>query len=206
MVRLSLRESSPCALSPPRSGRVTVTPHGEPELKEEVFQGATQNITNAWRPAQVILPTWSDTKRHHSLRFGWIHGYLGRPAGWEPGVHQSYSDRDCGESGKDQTGVWQFLVLTRGWAQPDPNQRSYREIIAWKYVSHPNVLPFLGVSQSLLSFCIITPWLRNGNIGEYVQKHREANRLRLVSDYHNNHKRITGDPILYLACAGCLRS
>ena len=78
------------------------------------------------------------------------------------------------------------------WAQPDPNQRFYREVVAWKYVSHPNVLPFLGVSHSLLSFSIITPWLQNGNIIEYIQKHRGANRLELVSDHHIiYHKRPT---------------
>ena len=73
----------------------------------------------------------------------------------------------------------------RGWAQPNSNQRFYREIVAWKYVSHPNVLPFLGVSETLFSFSIISPWLHNGNIVEYIQKHRGANRLQLVSDRHD---------------------
>ena len=66
--------------------------------------------------------------------------------------------------------------------------------MGWKYVSHPNVLPFLGVSESLLlspsshpPFCIISPWQPNGNIIEYIQKHQGVNRLQLVSD-RNNHQ------------------
>jgi len=69
----------------------------------------------------------------------------------------------------------------RGWTQQIPHQRFYREIVAWKYVSHPNVLPFLGVSETLFSFSIISPWLRNGNIVEYIQKHRGVNRLHLLA-------------------------
>jgi len=60
-------------------------------------------------------------------------------------------------------------------------------IVGWKYVSHPNVLPFLGVSETLFSFSLISPWLQNGNIIEYIRKHREANRLQLVSDHHEPH-------------------
>lgn len=70
-----------------------------------------------------------------------------------------------------------------GWrTQPDSNQRFYREIVGWKYVSHPNVVPFLGISESLFPFCIISPWLPNGNILEYVGKRQEVNRFRLVGD------------------------
>jgi len=64
----------------------------------------------------------------------------------------------------------------------NPTQRFYREIVGWKHLSHPNVLPFLGVSESLFPFSIITPWLSNGDIIEYIRKHRGVNRLRLVSD------------------------
>jgi hypothetical protein len=54
--------------------------------------------------------------------------------------------------------------------------------VAWKYVAHPNVLPFLGVSEKLFPFCIISPWLPNGNIIEYTRKNRGVNRWQLVSD------------------------
>ena len=49
-------------------------------------------------------------------------------------------------------------------------------------MSHPNVLPFFGVSETLFPFCIINPWLTNGNINEYAKKNERVNRLQLVSD------------------------
>ena len=73
----------------------------------------------------------------------------------------------------------------RGWAYPDLNQMFYREAVGWKYISHPNVVPFLGISEKLSSFCIISPWLSNGNITEYIRKHQKADRLQLVSYFRN---------------------
>jgi len=78
-------------------------------------------------------------------------------------------------------------ISIRG-SSADDNQRLYREIIGWKYVSHPNVLPFHGVSETLFPFCIISPWLSNGNIIEYIKKNQRANRLQLVSDLHDPHR------------------
>ena len=64
----------------------------------------------------------------------------------------------------------------------DCDQRFYREIIGWKYVSHPNIVPFLGVSETVFPFCVVSPWLSNGNILEYIKKNRRVDRLQLVSD------------------------
>jgi len=96
-------------------------------------------------------------------------------------------------------------VPMRARAQPNFNQGLYCEIAEWKHVSHPNVIPLLGVSESLLSFCIISPWLPNGNILEYSRKHGGANRLHLVSNHHN--PRTQGAETQSLtACASCLWS
>ena len=72
-------------------------------------------------------------------------------------------------------------VLTGGWAQPNYAQRFYRDIIGWKYVLHPNVVPFYGVSETLFSFCIVNPWLPNGNILDYIRNNQRVNRLQLVN-------------------------
>ena len=108
-----------------------------------------------------------------------------RPTRWEPGMHQGFSDPDSCESRQDQTGGLWSNILARRRAQLDFNQRFYREVVKWKYLSDPNVLPFLGVSETLFPFCIITPWLSNGNITEYVKRKPEVDRLRLVSVHHN---------------------
>ena len=153
-----------------------------------MFQNSAQGFTHTWHPAELVLSIRSNIKRYHSLRRGGIRGYLEGPAGWEPGVRQGSPNPDTGELGKDQTGTWQFPIQWRGWAQSGPDQRFYRDIVGWKHVSHANVVPFLGISETLLSFCIISLWLPGGNILEYIRKHRGANRLRLVSDQHDLRK------------------
>lgn len=64
-------------------------------------------------------------------------------------------------------------------------QRFYYESARWKRISHANLIPVLGVSDvsspGRISFTVITPWVRDGDIVKYLQKHREANRLELVS-------------------------
>jgi len=64
-----------------------------------------------------------------------------------------------------------------------PTQRLCREVLVWKRLSHPNILPLLGVSMSKSPqyFRIISEWMQNGNVTEYIGSNPEANRLRLVS-------------------------
>ena len=59
-------------------------------------------------------------------------------------------------------------------------QRLFKEIVLWRRLSHPNILPVFGVAPKLFPFCIITEWMENGNIMDFVSKHPNVNRLRLV--------------------------
>ena len=47
--------------------------------------------------------------------------------------------------------------------------------------AHPNILPTLGTARIKNSLAIISPWMRNGNISEYLNRHPTADRLRLVN-------------------------
>jgi serine/threonine protein kinase len=49
----------------------------------------------------------------------------------------------------------------------------------WKRMSHPNILPFIGVSLSR-ELAIVYPWMENGNVLEYLKKTPEANPVKLV--------------------------
>lgn len=55
------------------------------------------------------------------------------------------------------------------------------EIIGQNYVSPPNVLPFLGASETLLLFRDIDPWLPNGTIIEYIRENDGVDPLELVN-------------------------
>ncbi|KAK0483936.1 kinase-like domain-containing protein [Armillaria novae-zelandiae] len=54
-----------------------------------------------------------------------------------------------------------------------------QEALVWRQLRHPNVLPFLGVSEDLFapSYCLISPWMINGNIISYFEAHPNHDRL-----------------------------
>jgi len=60
-------------------------------------------------------------------------------------------------------------------------QRFIKEAILWKHVSCPYILKYNGAFYHNDVPAIVTPWMPRGNIAEYLEKHTEADRLRLVS-------------------------
>ena len=50
----------------------------------------------------------------------------------------------------------------------------------WSTFRHPNVLPLLGVNMTGPRYAMVSEWMVNGNINEFVEKHPEADRLGLV--------------------------
>ena len=55
-----------------------------------------------------------------------------------------------------------------------------KEVMTWKALRHQNVLPLLGVMMSGNQFAMVSEWMANGNINEFVKTHRGANRFKLV--------------------------
>ena len=53
--------------------------------------------------------------------------------------------------------------------------------MTWKTLLHPNVLPLIGVTMSETQFEMVSDWMGNGNLSEFVKAHPTANRLELVS-------------------------
>ena len=45
---------------------------------------------------------------------------------------------------------------------------------------HPNVLPLLGVTMTKNQFVMVSEWMENGNINQFVKAHADADRLKLV--------------------------
>jgi len=61
-----------------------------------------------------------------------------------------------------------------------------KEVVTWKSLHHPNVLPLLGVTMGERLFAMVSEWMVNGNITEFVEAHRDVNRFELVG-YHSHH-------------------
>ena len=53
----------------------------------------------------------------------------------------------------------------------------------WKALQHPNVLPLIGAMMQMSEghFAMISEWMVNGNIGDFVKAHPDVNRITLVS-------------------------
>ena len=83
-----------------------------------------------------------------------------------------------GSPGKGPEGgfytVW-FLFRHRSH-QP---QAFCKEAVIWKRLKHPNVLALLGVNTSL-GLQLISDWMPNGDLPEYIEEHADADRLELV--------------------------
>ena len=50
----------------------------------------------------------------------------------------------------------------------------------WKSLRHPNVLPLIGVTMTEVHFAMVSEWMVNGNIKEFVKAHLDEDRLGLV--------------------------
>jgi len=59
----------------------------------------------------------------------------------------------------------------------------------WKYLTHPNILPLLGVT--IAPFQLITTWILGGDLLEYIKKNPDADRLQLVGV----------PPIVFIPCS-----
>lgn len=53
--------------------------------------------------------------------------------------------------------------------------------MVWKRLSHPNLLPLIGVSKLATPFYTATYWMENGNVNDYLIDNPTANRPLLVS-------------------------
>ncbi|KAJ3568705.1 hypothetical protein NP233_g5540 [Leucocoprinus birnbaumii] len=77
-----------------------------------------------------------------------------------------------------------------------------REVVLWSHLHHSNILPFFGVwrhNSLTLRVGIVSPWLENQGLREYLQTRSDVPRLPLLSDvaegldYLHQHEIIHGD-------------
>lgn len=77
-----------------------------------------------------------------------------------------------------QQSVSSYWYLSDGWLQ-----LFALEAVIWKQLSHPNILPFLGIHIWLSEsprVCLVSPWLVNGNVMDFLGRFPETDRLKMV--------------------------
>ena len=74
-------------------------------------------------------------------------------------------------------GMSSSLLLKHLWAP----QSFFREAVIWKRLTHPNIVPFIGVTINPLQ--IVSEWMPNGTLAEFVQEKPDVNRISLVSPF-----------------------
>ncbi|KAF5362148.1 hypothetical protein D9756_002541 [Leucocoprinus leucothites] len=64
-----------------------------------------------------------------------------------------------------------------------------RELILWAHASHPNILPFYGVmlesDHNSQRICLVSPFMKNGNLHDYASRLPQKSRLPLILDVVN---------------------
>jgi serine/threonine protein kinase len=58
------------------------------------------------------------------------------------------------------------------------SQAFCQEVVIWKHLTHPNILPLLGTTIAPLQ--LISHWMPGGDLPEYIKKNSDADRLGLV--------------------------
>ena len=52
--------------------------------------------------------------------------------------------------------------------------------MTWKTLRHPNVLPLIGVTMEEKRLVMVSEWMENGSIINFLEKESNADRLGLV--------------------------
>ncbi|KAJ7238060.1 kinase-like domain-containing protein [Mycena haematopus] len=55
-----------------------------------------------------------------------------------------------------------------------------REALIWRQLCHPNVLPFFGVYYLENRLCLVSPWMENGNMMDFLTTENPTNTDRLA--------------------------
>ena len=59
--------------------------------------------------------------------------------------------------------------------------------MVWKTLQHENILQLVGATIEENHFAMISGWMVNGNIKEFVETHPGVNRVELVSFHLGSH-------------------
>ena len=89
--------------------------------------------------------------------------------------------RLCSQELSKVRQYWQARILVCSMDPPYYSQRFWKEVMTWKAVQHPNILPLLGVAMPGDRLAMVSEWMTNGSIKKFIRAHPNANRYELVS-------------------------
>ncbi|KAF8183881.1 kinase-like domain-containing protein [Mycena galopus ATCC 62051] len=61
-------------------------------------------------------------------------------------------------------------------------QKFCREVLVWRELQHPHILPCLGINGDSFpsSLCLVSPWMEHGTVMNYLKEHGHENIDRLL--------------------------
>jgi len=72
------------------------------------------------------------------------------------GAHQNFSPEDC-------------------------PQNYCKEVVICRRMRHSNVLSVEGVAPELFELCMVSKWMSQGNMTQYLKENESVSRMKLVS-------------------------
>ncbi|KXN84357.1 Dual specificity protein kinase zak2 [Leucoagaricus sp. SymC.cos] len=84
----------------------------------------------------------------------------------------------------DQTLCLKVVRLFRKAKSDEIIKQFAKEAILWSRLNHPNILPFYGVyyQGKQKKMCLVSPWMDNGNLVNYLQENPTAPRRPFICD------------------------
>jgi len=92
------------------------------------------------------------------------------------------------------------VKVFKGADDPGMRMKLLEEISLWSTVQHQNILPILGISFDFdrpQTPCLISPYLRNGDITNYLKRQPAADKLDLITQLTSGLSYLHGHEIVH---------
>ncbi|KAF9651098.1 kinase-like protein [Thelephora ganbajun] len=132
-----------------------------PELRKKCFSTLRRTCgRHTLLPSSFLIPLCYDQSDTPLCKAGYADMWMGQHQGRSAAVKvlRAYSSSS-------------FDTITSKYC---------REVVTWKALSHPNVLSLSGVIMKNDQFALVSEWMPNGDINQFVKTHRAVNRLELL--------------------------
>ncbi|KAG5650515.1 hypothetical protein H0H81_011961 [Sphagnurus paluster] len=102
----------------------------------------------------------------------------------------------CRGTFQKQPVCLKILRIIQGTSYDKVTKMIAQEGILWGQLSHPNLLPLWGLFRMERHLSLVSPWVENGNLVDYIQEHPTADRCADIADgidYMHENEIVHGD-------------